>query len=94
MAPLVVVQVLVEALRRDSTYIHSALTQGVEASIRLFSCQGCDSYWWRKVPARKEVSHPPALPLVEEGARQERGKSPPPPTRPATGGGRCPPKKR
>ena len=48
-------QALVHSLRSDSAYVHSALTQGLEASIRLFACQGCDNYWWRKVPARKEV---------------------------------------
>ena len=48
-------QALVDSLRSDSAYVHSALTQGLEASIRLFACQGCDNYWWRKMPARKEV---------------------------------------
>ena len=48
-------QALVDSLRSDSAYVHSALTQGLEASVRLFACQGCDNYWWRKVPARKEV---------------------------------------
>ncbi|XP_076444110.1 shiftless antiviral inhibitor of ribosomal frameshifting protein-like [Babylonia areolata] len=49
-------EALVEALRKDSAYIQETLTQGLEATIRLFSCQGCDNYWWRKVPVRKEVS--------------------------------------
>lgn len=49
-------EALVAALQRDSEYVQMALSQGLEASVRLFACQTCDSYWWRKVPARKEVS--------------------------------------
>ncbi|KAL8586237.1 hypothetical protein ACOMHN_021502 [Nucella lapillus] len=49
-------EALVDALRKDSAYIQTTLTQGLEATIRLFSCQTCDNYWWRKVPLRKEVS--------------------------------------
>lgn len=47
---------LVDTLRRESEYVNAALQEGLEATIRLFACEPCDRYWWRKVPARKEVS--------------------------------------
>ena len=67
-------QALVDSLRNDSAYIHSALTQGLEASIRLFACQGCDNYWWRKVPARTEVGMSARAVTTTGGERWPPGK--------------------
>lgn len=36
--------------------IARSLADGIRSSTRLFSCQDCDRFWWRKVPSRKEVS--------------------------------------
>ncbi|XP_025077994.1 repressor of yield of DENV protein homolog [Pomacea canaliculata] len=47
---------LLHALRQDAEHVQRSLVEGVTHTIRLFACGGCDRFWWRKVPARKEVS--------------------------------------
>lgn len=45
-----------ESLRQDSKQVASLLENCIDSSIRQFACKKCNKYWWRRVPARKEVS--------------------------------------
>ncbi|XP_059174304.1 shiftless antiviral inhibitor of ribosomal frameshifting protein homolog [Physella acuta] len=46
----------IRELRRDGQRVASLLENGLDATVRQFACRACNKSWWKKVPARKEVS--------------------------------------